>query len=110
MEHTWFINNLRNHGNYHLEYIFDVKSNIFYSGSRSKSTGNWYQIQQGEPVKVEKISLITADSKDYIQYSYLCTSEDSETLNTVSSFADSGSAKTDLGRKTIRAIRIQAKK
>ena len=110
VRHAYLTTNLPNHGNYHLEYIFDGKSNTFYWGSRSIGVGDWYQIQLGEPVKANKISVITGDSKDYIQYADLLVSEDGETFKKVASFNDDGLAAADLAGKTIRAIRIEATK
>ena len=110
VRHAFLTTNLPNHGNYHLEYIFDGKSNTFYWGSRSIGVGDWYQIQLGEPVKANKISVITGDSKDYIQYADLLVSEDGETFKKVASFNDDGLATADLAGKTIRAIRIEATK
>ena len=110
VRHAFLTTNLPNHGNYHLEYIFDGKSNTFYWGSRSIGVGDWYQIQLGEPVKANKISVITGDSKDYIQYADLFVSEDGETFMKVASFNDDGLATADLAGKTILAIRIEATK
>ncbi|WP_413998783.1 family 20 glycosylhydrolase [Flavobacterium sp. W1B] len=110
VRHAWLTTNLPNHGNYHLEYIFDGKSNSFYWGSRSIGVGDWYQIKLGEPVKATKISVITGDSKDYIQYADLLVSEDGETFQKIAAFNDDGMAIAALGGKTIRAIRIEATK
>ena len=61
-------------------------------------------------MKANKISVITGDSKDYIQYADLLVSEDGETFKKVASFNDDGLATADLAGKTIRAIRIEATK
>lgn len=110
VRHAWLTTNLPNHGNYHLEYIFDGKSNTFYWGSRSIGIGDWYQIQLGEPVKANKISVITGDSKDYIQYADLLISEDGEKFYKVGSFTDDGMAAANVEGKIIKAIRIEATK
>lgn len=110
VRHAWLTTNLPNHGNYHLEYIFDGKSNTFYWGSRSIGIGDFYQIQLGEAVLANKITVITGDSKDYIQHADLLVSEDGETFKKVGSFSDDGMAAAYLGGKTIRAIRIEATK
>lgn len=110
VRHAWLTTNLPNHGNYHLEYIFDGKSNTFYWGSRSIGVGDWYQIQLGEAILANKISVITGDSKDYIQYADLLISEDGETFQKVASFTDDGIAVANVKGKTVRAIRIEATK
>ncbi|MEC5166605.1 hexosaminidase [Flavobacterium sp. PL11] len=110
VRHAYLTTNLQNHGNYHVEYIFDGKSNTFYWGNRSIGVGDWYQIQLGEPIQTNKVSVITGDSKDYIQYADLLVSEDGETFKKVASFTDDGMAEANLEGKTIRAIRIEATK
>lgn len=110
VRHAWLTTNLPNHGDYHLEYIFDGKSNTFYWGSRSIGVGDWYQIKLGEPVTATKISVLTGDSKDYIQFADLLISEDGETFEKIAAFNDDGTATAILGGKTIRAIRIEATK
>jgi len=110
VRHAQLTTNLNNHGNYHLEYIFDGRSNTFYWGNRSIGVGDWYQITLGEPVQVTKVSVITGDSKDYIQHANLLISEDGETFQRVAVFNDEGEANASLGEKTIRAIRIEVTK
>ena len=110
IRHAQISTNLPNHGNYHLEYVFDGRSNTFYWGSRSIGNGDWYLIKLGEPVQVNKITVITGDSKDYVQHADLLISEDGNTFQKVADFDEYGKSQAEIGGKTIRAIRIQATK
>ena len=110
IRHAWLTTNLPNHGNYHLEYIFDGRSNTFYWGSRSIGVGDWYEIKLGEPVKATKISVITGDSKDYITHADLLVSKDGETFEKITTFNEDGMAEAILEGVVIKAIRIEATK
>jgi len=110
IRHAQISTNLPNHGNYHLEYIFDGRSNTFYWGCRSIGVGDWYLIELGEPVLANKIIVVTGDSKDYIQHADLLISEDGETFQKIADFDDYGKSQAEIGGKTIKAIRIEATK
>ena len=110
VRHAWITTNLPNHGNYHVEYIFDGKSNTFYWGGRSLKKGDWYEIKLGEPVKANTITVLTGDSKDYIKHADLLVSEDGKNFTKAARFNDMGEAKADLNGKTIKAVKIVATK
>ena len=109
MLHAQLTTNIRNHGNYHLEYIFDGRSNTFYWGGRAPKKGDWYQITLGEPVDTKEIIVITGDSKDYLKYADVLISEDGDNFNKIASFDEFGEASATLN-KTIKAVRIEVTK
>lgn len=109
VRHAQLTSNVPYHGNYHLEYIFDGRSNTFYWGGRAPNKGDWYQITLGEPVETKEITVITGDSKDYLKYADVLVSEDGENFNKVSSFDKFGEASAKIN-KAIKAIRIEVTK
>lgn len=107
LRHAQLSTNVPYHGNYHLEYLFDGKSNTFYWGGRSIAKGDWYQVSLGEPVSAAKVEVITGDSKDYINHADLMISEDGEAFEKVGEFDSYGKAEAKLEGRTIRAVRIE---
>ncbi|MCU4174219.1 beta-N-acetylhexosaminidase [Carboxylicivirga sp. N1Y90] len=110
VRHAMLSTSIPNHGNYHLEYIFDGRSNTFYWGGRSMRKGDWYEIELGECVKANTVKVITGDSKDYIQYGDLLISFDGEKFEHHASFDELGVAKANVKGKLIKKIRIQVSK
>lgn len=110
VRHAMLSSSIPNHGHYHLEYIFDGRSNTFYWGGRSMRKGDWYEIELGEPVKVNQVKVLTGDSKDYINHGDLLISFDGKNFNYYDSFDESGVAEAILDGKTIKKIRIQITK
>lgn len=111
VRHANLSSSLPGFDNYHLEYIFDGRSNTFYWGGRGLSPNDWYQIDLGEPVNAKNIRVITGDSKDYIENGDLLVSEDGTLFSKVASFDEFGVAEGTLsGDKIIKAIRIEVTK
>ncbi|MGL5317596.1 MAG: glycoside hydrolase family 20 protein, partial [Bacteroidales bacterium] len=65
---------------YHAEYAFDGKSNSFFWGGSTIGPKHYFQLNLGEPMKVNEIKVITGDSKDYITIADLLISEDGKTF------------------------------
>lgn len=110
VRHAYLTTSLPGFDNYHLEYIFDGRSNTFYWGGRGLAIGDWYQIALGEPVIAGKITIISGDSKDYIEHADVLISEDGTTFSKVATFDEFGIATAELNAKTIQAIRIEVTK
>lgn len=110
VRHGYLSTSIPGFDNYHLEYIFDGRSNTFYWGGRGLLKGDWYQLDLGEPVSAKKITITTGDSKDYIEHADVLISEDGTTFTKVSSFDEFGIATAEVNGKTIKAIRIEVTK
>ena len=109
VRHAQLSSNVPNHRNYHLEYIFDGRNNTFYWGGRALKKDDWYQVTLGEPVKAKKVTILSGDAKDYINYADVLISEDGEKFTKVATFDEYGEANAKLNT-TIKAIRIEVTK
>ncbi len=91
---------------YHPEYAFDGRTNSYYWGGGIIDRGHFFKVTLGEPTEVQKITVITGDSKDYITMADLMISTDGETFEKVGEFDSLGESVADLGGRVIRSVRI----
>ncbi len=93
--------------NYHAEYAFDGMTNSFFWGALTIGPEHYFTLVLGEPTQVNKIKVITGDSKDYITIADLLVSTDGTKFEKVAEFDSLGEANAEIGGKTIKAIKIQ---
>jgi hexosaminidase len=106
LRHAFLTSSVPGFGNYHLEYVFDGKTNSFFWGGRGLRKGDWFQLELGEVMKINALKIISGDSKDYIENADVLVSLDGKAYSKVSNFDQFGEANAKFNNQKVKFVKI----